>query len=348
MDFLSKYKLTPAKVLKMALSGIGALIAFTILIKLVGLPTGGPRLGNSGVMTQSAPSASPAYDAGMYYKETASYDNSRVASKGLSLRNVMPILPPRAGTTGNDAESYEVTDYNASIETRSAEKTCAKVKELKANAYVIFENASESDKQCFYTFKVEHARIAEILAAVKALDPKDLTENTNTIKQQIDDFTNQTEILQKKRDSIDKTLESALRSYDELTTLATRTQNADALAQIINSKIGIIERLAQERINVNTQLDQLARAKEEQLDRLKYAYFSVNVYENKFFDGEVLKDSWKAALQAFAQTVNAVLQSITVGLLGFLIWLLPLFVYALLALLIAKYGWRVAKYIWEK
>lgn len=347
MDFLSKYKLTPAKVLKMVLIGIGALIALTILAKLIDLPMmGGTRLsGFNGIMQGSAPSVSPAYDSG-YSESTVSYGGS--AGKSLSIRNVMPILPPRPGTTGNDAESYEVTDYNALIETRNIVKTCAEVKELKTLSYVIFESVSESDKQCYYTFKVEHAHVAEILAAIKVLDPKDLTENTNTIKQQIDDFTSQTEILKKKRDSIDKTLEGALRSYDEITVLATRTQNADALAKIIDSKIGIIERLTQERINVTTQLDQLARAKEDQLDRLKYAYFNVNVYENKFFDGEVLKDSWKASLKTFVQTVNVILQSITVGLLGFLVWLLPLFVYALLALFIAKYGWRAIKYLWER
>ena len=260
----------------------------------------------------------------------------------------MPILPPRGETTGNDAENYEVTDYNVRIETGKVEKICGQVKELKNLSYVIFESSSESKRQCYHIFKVEHEHVTEILAVVKDFDPKDLTENINTIKQQISDFTSQTEILQKKRDSIDKTLDSALRSYDEITVIATRTQNAEALARIIDSKIGIIERLTQERININAQLDQLALAKENQLDRLKYTYFNVNVYENKFFDWENLKDSWKASLKELVQTVNAVLQSITIGLLGFLIWLLPLIVYALIILIGAKYGWRAIKYIWTR
>lgn len=348
MDFLSKYKLTPAKMLKTALAGIGALIAFTILIKFanVGM-TGGQPFGSFGGGAPGASTIAPSFGSGAYSEGGGSVSYDAAYSKGLSIQNIFPI-PPRTGTTGNTAESFEVTDYNARIETRTLKETCAKVKSWKTSSYVIFENASESDRQCYYTFKVEHAFVSEILDLVKGLDPKDLTENTNTIKQQIDDFTNQTDILKKKRDSIDKTFESALRSYDEITTLATRTQNVEALAKIIDSKIGIIERLSQERINVNTELDQLARVKAEELDRLKYAYFNVNVYENKFFDGKDLKDSWKAALKAFIQTVNTVLQSVTVGLLGFLVFLLPLVIYALLALLIAKYGWRVAKHIWEK
>ncbi|MDO8594256.1 MAG: hypothetical protein Q7R93_01945 [bacterium] len=346
MDFLSKYNLTPGKVVKTILIGIGVFIALVILVKVVNLPMGGGSIGGFGSMMQGIPSASPMYDSASYAESSISYGGSMM--KGLSTRNVMPILPPRGGTTGNTAEAYEVTDYNARIESRNIEKTCGEVKEWKALTYVIFENSNESERQCSHTFKVEHEHVAEILAAVKALDPKDLTENTSTIKQQIDDFTSQTDILKKKRDSIDKTLDSALRAYDEITVLATKTQNAEALAKIIDSKIGIIERLTQERINISAQLDQLARAKEDQLDRLKYTYFNVSVYENKFFDGENLKDSWKAAVKDLVQTLNTVLQSITVGLLGFLMWLLPLIVYALILLLVAKYAWRAIKYIWVR
>jgi len=283
-------------------------------------------VGNTGgfnSIIRDIPSASSAYDPAYYAEGSASYGG---VQKTLSVRNVASILPPSPGTTGNTAEAYEVTDYSAQVETRDIRKTCGHIKDLKSFSYVIFENASESDKRCSYTFKVEHKRVAEVLSAIKALDPKDLTENTNTIKQLVDDFTSQTDILKKKRDSIDRTLDSALHSYDEITALATRTQNAEALAKIIDSKIGIIERLTQERININAQLDGLSRAKEDQLDRLKYTYFNVNAYEYAFFDGESIKDSWKASLKS--------------------LWLLPLLVYALIVLIVAKYTWRAAKHIW--
>jgi hypothetical protein len=292
----------------------------------------------------SAPIVS--YDSFGYAESSVSYGG--VAQKMLSTRNVMPILPPRGGTTGNDAEAYEVTDYSARFETRNSEKTCGEIKDLKVLSYVIFENMMESDRQCSVTFKVEHKNVSEILAKVKEMNPKDLTENIQTIKRQIDDFTSETEILEKKRDSIDQTLTGALRAYDEITALATRTQNADALAKIIDSKIGIIERLTQERINISAQLDQLSRAKADQLDRLKFTYFNVSVYENKFFDGENLFDSWKRSLKNLVNTINSVLQSITVGLAGFLLWLLPILVYALIIVVLGKYAWRTVKYIWTR
>ena len=341
MEFLNKYNLTVGKVVKMVFIGLGLIIAFALVAQLVKVPFGSGSMGGFGGVMSGA----PAYNmmAQDSYSEGVSY------SAKLSTRNVSPIMPPRpSGSTGNDAESYEVTDYNAQIETRNLAETCGEVTGLKALDYVIFENASQSDRQCNYTFKVEHTYVEEILAAIKELDPKDLTKNTYTIKRQVDDFTSEIEILTKKRDSIDKTLESALRAYDEITAIATRTQNAEALAKIIDSKIGIIERLTQERININATLDQLSRAKSEQLDRLLYTYFHVNVYENIYFDWENIVDSWNAAIKNLVRSINSVLQSVTTGLLSFLLWLLPFIVYGFIIVFVVKYGWRWVKAIWQR
>lgn len=329
------------KIVKAVFIGLGLIIVLALVAQLVRLPFGN-GMGSFGKVMSGA----PAYN--MAAQDSYSESGVSYGAK-LSTRNVSPIMPPRpSGSTGSDAESYEVTDYNAQIETRNITETCDAIKELKALDYVIFENASESDRRCSYTFKVEHSRVAEILAIVKNLDPKDLTENTYTIKRQVDDFTSEIEILEKKRDSIDKTLESALRAYDDITSIATRTQNAEALAKIIDSKIGIIERLTQERININATLDQLSRAKAEQLDRLKYTYFNVSVYENIYFDWENIGDSWQAAVKDLVRSINSVLQSVTTGLLSFLLWLLPFIVYIFIIVFVGKYGWRGVKAIWQR
>lgn len=344
MEFLNKYNLTVGKVVKAVFIVLGLIIVLAIVAQVVRLPFGDSsvsRGGFGGIMSGAPADNMAAQDS--YSESGMSYGAK------LSTRNVSPIMPPRpSGSTGSDAESYEVTDYNARIETRDIAETCGQVTELKALDYVIFENASESDRQCSYTFKVEHARVAEILAVVKNLDPKDLTETTYTIKRQVDDFTSEIEILIKKRDSIDKTLESALRAYDEITAIATRTQNAEALAKIIDSKIGIIERLTRERININATLDQLSRAKSEQLDRLLYTYFNVSAYENIYFDWENIADSWNAAIKDLVRSVNSVLQSVTTGLLAFLLWLLPFIVYIFIIVFVAKYGWKWVKAIWQR
>ena len=65
MDFLSKYKITPLKVVKSVLIGIGVLIAFVLITKLASVQFGGARFG-LGVAKQDISSVSPSYGSGMY------------------------------------------------------------------------------------------------------------------------------------------------------------------------------------------------------------------------------------------------------------------------------------------
>ena len=278
------------------------------------------------------------------------YDKA-AAGVGLSLRNVAssPSIAPMPGnTTGDNAEEYEVKEYNVMVETRHLDNTCQTVADLKARPEVIFESAAQYEHNCRYTFKVKNDSVAEILKIIEALDPKELNANTYTIKRLIEDYTNQTEILEKKMNSIDETLANAVSAYDNIMKLANRVQDVESLAKIIESKLNIIERLTQERLNVSTQLEQLARAKAEQLDRLDYTYFYVNIIENKFIDWQNLKDSWKAAIKSFIGEVNEVLQDITINLAAGLLLVLKYILYLLIILLIAKYGWKAGKQIWNK
>jgi hypothetical protein len=140
----------------------------------------------------------------------------------------------------------------------------------------------------------------------------------------------------------------ALAAYDEISVIATRVQDASSLAKIIDSKINLIERLAQARININSQLDTISRSKAEQLDRLDYTYFHVNVSENKFIDGKNLKTSWELALKEFVRNTNQTLQDITINLVGLLLLVIQYLIYLLILLVVAKYGWKFAKRLWFK
>lgn len=288
------------------------------------------------------------------YAEDEAYFEKAISSfdVGFAEPSIAPApmpMPPRDDViSGDDAEDFEVTEYNATIETRHLEETCAEVSQLKGFDYVVFENASEYDKGCNFTFKVKHDKADEILAKIEALDPKDLSESTYTIKKRIDNLTNETEILENKKASIEATLEEAIFAYDEIAELATRTQDVESLTKIINSKLQIIERLTQEKININERLDRITRSKADQLDRLEYTYFYVNVFENKFVDGEELKDSWKAAVKSFVRDVNVLAQDISINLALLLLLAFQYGLYILILLVFVKYGWKFGKYIWKK
>ncbi|MBU2542166.1 hypothetical protein KJ785_01230 [Patescibacteria group bacterium] len=343
MNLLEKYNLklpTVLKVVGLAIVGI-LIIAFAFLM-----------VGSSfkSVLRMDGSESSYSINDSV---NTASRMESAGSVMGLSVRNVIsspsPILPPGGEiTTGDNAEEFEVTEYNASIETRQLDQTCAKVAELKTKDYVIFENASEYDKGCSYVFKVKKDNVEEILNVIKEMNPKDLQENTYTIKKLVDDFTSEIEILEKKLASIDDTLNKAVTAYDEVAVLSTKIQNVETLTKIINSKIDIIERLTQARININSQLEQISRSKAEQLDRLEYTYFRINIWENKFVDGKNIIDSWKMAVKNFVSDTNRVIQDITINLLVSLFLLLQYIIYLFILLVTAKYGWKLVKYIWRK
>lgn len=351
---------TPINVLKAGVLGLVTLVVFSIVLQVL-RPVGDSISGFSKSFDAIAPQMAPSgYGMGgggemgmavepVFYE--GSYDGGVTWARDagtvtLSTANIGMPEPMPGSPMGNSAEEFEVTDYNAFFEVRNKERVCTQVIDLKKFEYVIFERSNEYDHGCNYSFKVEHAHVSDVLALIKELGPKDLSESTCTIKRQIDDFTSQEEILTNKLESMDATLKQAVAAYDDITRLATNTQNADALARIIDSKVGVIERLTQERINLTAQLERLARGKAEQLDKLDYTYFDVSVSENKIVDWEQVGDSWEQAIREFVSNVNQTLQSITVGLIALLLTIVQFVIYIFVLLFVAKYLWRAAKYVW--
>ncbi|MEN9558469.1 MAG: hypothetical protein RL141_838 [Candidatus Parcubacteria bacterium] len=352
IDF-SKIPTKPLALLKILGIAIAVIILLAIGVRLVATPFhsmlrmgGGGMLGGIGMSEPSVDS----YGSNMLFARGKMIGNTApIGMPGLSVRNIMAESPmDTAQAVGDGAENFEATDYNATIETRDLKKTCSAVSALKADKEIIFEVASESDHYCNYHFKVVKARAEGVLATLEGLDPKDLTENTHTIQRTVDDFTSEIDILKKKRDTIASTLDSATRAYDQITALATASQDAASLAKIIDSKIQTIERLTQEQLTVNAQLDRLERGKNEQMDQVEYTSFSVNIFENKYLDGEQLKDSWKMAVKEFVRDVNTIAQDLSVRLITLLLLVLQYFVYFLLLVLFAKLAWSAAKGIWKK
>lgn len=354
MDILKQFNEKPVATLVKA---AGIILAAIVLVAIFGLffRIAGSSFSaiHSTVSSQNAPSIisssmgmAPAYDSSYSIKSEEMYSGSD-AGMALSVRNIAPV-PPVAGTTGDTAEEFEVTDYSATIETRKLDDTCNAVSDLKAREDIIFENENRYERGCNYVFKVKTPAVGEVVSFIKNFDPKDFAENSYTIQSQIKDFTSETEILQKKLDSVNATLNDAMDAYDEISKLATSARDVESLAKIIDSKLQLIERLTQERININEQLDRLSRAKAEQLDRLDYTYFRVNVVENKYIDGRTIKDSWQAAIKDFVRNINQTVQDVTINLLALIFVLAQYVLYFFIMLVVIKHVWKFARAIWKK
>ncbi len=344
MEILDKYNIKPMAILKIAGITLAALIFLTFAFNLI-----------SSTFNRNFKNVkSESIFSGMNYENDMSFAGSdksfqAMDSISLSSRNVSPSSAPINNNinTGN-SEAFEVTQYNGSIETNNLDETCQAISSLKPKNYVIFENANENDNSCNYTFKVEKEYQDEVVDLVESLNPKKLVENTHTIKKLVDDFTSEIEILNRKKASIESTLEDAINSYDEISKVATQARDAESLSRIIDSKIKIIEKLSQERINVSTQLDRIGKAKAEQLDRFEYTYFYLNIYKNKFIDSEILKDSWKNEIKTFIREINNIAQDSSVGLITLIFFIIQYALYLLVIIITAKLGWKITKYIWKR
>jgi hypothetical protein len=347
----SSLSFKPSMILKTIGIIFAAIILLALAIRLVIHPLQS-SLGLGGISSMGGGMFNRATDSYKYGQDVGSAGMAAelASAPGLSIRNMLPWPQPPMDedSVGNMAEEYEATDYHATIETGDLKRACDTVASLKSDTEIVFERTSESDHSCNFTFKAAKDRVPQVLAVLEGLNPKDLAENTYTIQRTVEDFTSEIEILEKKRDTIESTLDAATKAYDEITNLATGSRDVATLAKIIDSKLQMLERLTEERIQVNAQLDQLARAKTQQMDNVEYTSFFVNIYENKFVDGEQLKDSWKAAVKDFFRDVNTIIQDLTVNLVKLLLLAIQYFIYILLLVLFAKMVWSVTKGIWKK
>ena len=248
---------------------------------------------------------------------------------------------------GSEAESFEVTRFYASIESRDKAKTCDYLLELKSKEYVVFNHSNNYERGCNLDFKVKKQNKDEILSVISDLRPKDFSEQTNSIKKQVDDYISRQEILTKKLETIDSTLLKTTKAYDEITAIAARNRDAQSLAKIIESKLQTLERLTREQTNILAQLEAIQKQKSEELDKLEYVYFSVNVFENKIFDGTQLVSSWKQSLRGVVFDTNRVIQQMTIHLITFAFVIAQYALYIVLLLLVAKFGLKHLKDLWK-
>ena len=265
-----------------------------------------------------------------------------------SLRAPVGFYPPEPSySTGEDAEDFEVKNYTATIKTRKLEETCMAISELKAFEYVIFETANQNEDSCTYRFKVKNENAAEILAFIEELDPEDLNESIQTIKGTIEAYDKQLEILEKKLISIEETLENAQEAYDEITVLATRKQDVESLATIIDNKLTLIEKLSNERTQIKGQIDRYNQNKADQLDRLQFSFFNVNIFKDLILDWKDIKDSWKFELKSLVRNINETIQGISVNLVVYIVRLAQAAIYFFVSLFLLKFAWLATKRIWK-
>ncbi len=313
---------------------------FQLRSPIVGDSRGGVYGGGGGAISESS-------------AQYAVYEGNIDASYG-GYGGGMPVPPfpypiPNGGySTGADAEEYEVNEYYAEIKVDESDGVCGEITALKSRTDIIFESSRVGEDGCNVRFKTEPEAAASVLSLLESYDPVRLDTNTESIKSRVDDLIDEADILKKQLASIEATLKSSEEAYDEILRLAVEDRDSTALAEIIQAKINLIERMTSQRLAVNSALDRIATAQSGDMDRLEYVFFAVQVFEQKIFDPKQILDDWRMAARQFVQEANTLLMGLSLGILIHAILGLKIALYFFIFLIIAKYGWRFTREFWEK
>lgn len=266
-------------------------------------------------------------------------------SDSYSNKSVMYSTPAVAT---RKAEDFELTSYQASIESRNVESDCQSIQALKADEAIIFLSANTSKDACSFTFKTEKKSEQKALAAIKALDPKSLTESVRTIEDTLISYDRRKEILEHELTTIQKILDDAIVSYEALSKLAITTGSVTNLRQAIYDKVDIIERLTQKKLSIEQELRQIGDSTSSNKEEIQYTQFSVSVYKNTFVDKDALISSWKREIKQFINEINISAQSLSIGLITFIFMLVKYILYFLVVVVIVKYLKKIVVYIWNR
>ncbi len=313
---------------------IGFALALTVLQAFFGSRVPGDTDGGVG-MYDSTPSMSPEGTVAWSRDEYAIGGDGSAAP---SIRNVQESMVP-----GNNIAPLERQEYSAHIRTTDLEEVCATLLDLKAQSYVVSENEERTKTSCSFRFKVERTYVDEVLSTITALGPDTLVGETETIQEQITDYTSQLEILNRQQLLLEETLVQTTTAYDSLTEVAREAHDVETLSNVISSKLAQVERLTRERTALAATIEQVMRAKSQALDSVRYARFSVSADLYQVISLHTIRDSWMYATQHLATRLNTALQRLTVGLVANLADLVVVLAHVALVMGLAWACYRFAR-----
>lgn len=270
------------------------------------------------------------------------------ADMAIGMPSMMPI--PQVNGSRN-AELYQRAGYSASYETRKFKETCTAIEDLKPLSYVLFDSANNGERYCSYSFRVEKENTDEIIAKLKALNPKDWNVSVESVAQGIENTSDRVDILKRRLASIEATLDEAEAAFARLSALATQNARVTDLTNIITQKLSMVERLTNEKLSLEEQIRQYSGGKDDQIEQTTYSHFSVSVSKWNAIDWQSLKDTWnykiQETLRSMSDTLASIILTIPALILTF-IWYGLVFALSILAItLFAKYMLKAIKTIWN-
>lgn len=276
-----------------------------------------------------------------------SYDSNRYAQEPYAEKSISSIDESYQDMWDElTEEDFEIKEHSATIKTSNVSSYCSDFLRLKERNYVIVERSNVSEERCDFRFKTLKENSQELVDFIEKYDLDYFNTNIYSIKRSVENLESELSILEKKLSSVEETLTNAQESYDELIILAKDKEDIESLTKLIDWKLNLINKLTQERQNINTQIIRIKKSQAEQLDRLKYTFFNVNIYQDKIIDFKQIKESWKNDLKNLVEDFNNFLQWVSLSLLSYLIRFAQFAIYLFISVFLIRFLWFVVKKIW--
>lgn len=355
LDSLKNFDWTLKSVFKASLMLIVIVIAFAIILAILGMVLRGA----SGFLGFDRYGDGYSKNYGLVEEFRGAFDevaelgfSGGVATKMAASSDAMIAPePPFFSGGGEDAEEFERRSYNAYYETRNVTRVCDEVEALKPLEHVVFDNSNKSEDYCNHRFRVEVEHEDEIVEKLKNLNPRDFDISINTLEESIEYHDSELAVLERRLESITKTLTEAEVAYDGLIRRATNQGDVGNLSTIINNKINTLERLTQQQLNYQERIDRLSRGKGDVEEQVEYAHFSVSISKRVVVDFENITDAWRENASELFWKINETLLALTLGLVALIFAGLQFIVYAVVIVLgltvLARFLWVGVKKIWR-
>lgn len=320
---------------RIVLVGAIGLVAFVVILGFLGL-----SLRNIKSLEESVDVAMPSSDEGSIGRGGFAGAPSPMSP------SIAPAPDYYGKTVGQDAENFEVSDYTARIRTARLDPICDAIAAWHGYAYVIFEASEHNSHACSFRFKVPHADVPGVIAALEDLKPIEFSRNTQTVQREVRDFVLEELVLTRQLEVIQDTLVEADEQYRELMRTASQSDDTESLARAVQSRIEQIERLSRESMAISAQLANIKKYKEDQLDQTNYAFFAVNVSDYNIVDTIAIRDAWVRHLQEFVLDLNDIFAGITIGMLGFLLRIVEIGFYLGVIVIVVRVAYQLFKKLW--
>ncbi len=272
------------------------------------------------------------------------FDAESSAADGLETMEE-PIFP--GVLSGREAEKFEIREYTGRIRTRHLARDCAQIIALKEKPEVIFEASDQSEESCYFRFKAEKDKAEPIVALIEAMDPEHLNASSQSIQGAIQDYERDLEIMRKGLNEAEITLKSSMDQYEALGDLATKKGDLQTLSRVVAEKLKLVQKLNQNRLDLEKEIDHLKWQQDSEEDRLEYVFFNLTLNKNTILDWERIEQSWKAQMKSLATNANSVFQGLTVGLAILAMRVLQGAIYLLLGIGALKGLWLGCRRLWR-